>query len=220
MGYHAIIWDLDGTLLNTLDDLTSAVNAALRTHGLPTRTRDEVRCFVGNGVKNLVRRAVPEGTPDLDVEAVFSDFRAHYAAHCNDATAPYPGVMEALAQLTAQGVSMAVVSNKLDSAVKALCKTHFGELIGVAIGECEGVRRKPAPDSVQRALTLLGVEAEDAVYIGDSEVDIATAQNAGLSCICVSWGFRPEASLREAGAKYIAPDIAALMELLDRRNTA
>lgn len=219
MGYQAILWDLDGTLLNTLDDLAGAVNAALRIHGLPPRTREEVRCFVGNGVRMLLRLAVPEGFPDCNIDAVLSDFRTHYAAHCNDATAPYPGVMEALTRLRDQGIPMAVVSNKPDPAVKALCKIHFGGLIPLAIGECEGVRRKPAPDSVQKALTLLGVEAADAVYIGDSEVDIATAQNAGLPSISVSWGFRPEASLRKAGAKHIAPDIAALMELLDRRNT-
>ena len=217
MGYRAIIWDLDGTLLDTLQDLTASVNAALLAHGLPVRTRDEVRCFVGNGVEQLMRRAMPEGETDVEFEALFSDFRAHYAAHCNDATAPYPGVMEALKELKERGVFLAVVSNKLDSAVKALCEIHFGDLIGVAIGECRGVRRKPAPDSVQRAMELLGTT--DAVYIGDSEVDIATAKNAGLPCICVSWGFRTEASLREAGAKDIAPDIAALMELLDGRES-
>lgn len=216
MKYQAIIWDLDGTLLDTLQDLTASVNAALQAHGCPARTLEEVRSFVGNGVRNLMLRAVPEGREDVDFEALFRDFRAHYAAHYNDATAPYPGVMEVLHTLHEQGVALAVVSNKLDSAVKALCTRHFGSLIPVAIGEQEGVPRKPAPDSVYRAMELLGTA--DALYIGDSEVDIATAKNAGLPCICVSWGFRPEEALRAAGAERIAPDADTLMALLDRRS--
>ena len=218
MEYRAIIWDLDGTLLDTLQDLTASVNAALLAHGCPCRTREEVRRFVGNGVEKHMRRAMPEGDTAVDFDRLFFDFRAHYAGHCNDATAPYPGIMEALKELKQQGVPMAVVSNKLDPAVKALCETHFGNLIGVAIGECEGVRRKPAPDSVLRAMELLG--STDAVYIGDSEVDIATAKNAGLPCICVGWGFRSEAALRAAGAEQIALDVEALMELLNRRSDA
>lgn len=217
MKYQAIIWDLDGTLLDTLQDLTASVNAALQAHGCPARTLEEVRSFVGNGVRNLMLRAVPEGREDVDFEALFRDFRAHYAAHYNDTTAPYPGVMEVLRTLHERGIALAVVSNKLDSAVKALCTRHFGSLIPVAIGDREGVPRKPAPDSVFRAMELLGTA--DALYIGDSEVDIATAKNAGLPCICVSWGFRSEEVLRAAGAERIAPDADALMALLDRRST-
>lgn len=215
MKHQAIIWDLDGTLLDTLQDLTASVNAALQAHGCPARTLDEVRSFVGNGVRNLMLRALPEERGDVDFEALFRDFRAHYADHCNDATAPYPGVMSLLRTLHGQGAAMAVVSNKLDAAVKALCARHFGSLIPVAIGEREGVRRKPAPDSVLHAMELLGTA--NALYIGDSEVDIATAKNAGLPCICVSWGFRPEEALRAAGAEQIAPNTDALMALLDRR---
>lgn len=218
MKYKAIIWDLDGTLLDTLGDLTASVNAALEKNGCPGRSIDEVRCFLGNGVENLMRRAMPEGREDVDFARLFADFRAHYAIHSNDTTAPYPGVLPALLQLKHQGIKMAVVSNKLDSAVKELCRLHFGSLIDVAIGEREGVRRKPAPDSVLQAMELLG--STDAVYIGDSEVDIATAKNAGLPCICVSWGFRSEATLREAGAKHITPDMNTLMKCLEGRTDA
>lgn len=213
MKYNAIIWDLDGTLLDTLGDLAASVNAALTKNGCPTRTVEEVRSFVGNGVENLMRRALPEGREDVSFDRLFADFRAHYAIHSNDTTAPYPGVMEILQKLQQQGVKMAVVSNKLDSAVKSLCRVHFSDLIDVAIGEREGVRRKPAPDSVLQAMELLGTS--DAVYIGDSEVDIATAKNAGLPCICVSWGFRPEETLRQAGAEQLAADAVELMKLLN-----
>ncbi|MBE6931829.1 MAG: HAD family hydrolase [Ruminococcaceae bacterium] len=213
MKYNAIIWDLDGTLLDTLGDLAASVNAALTKNGCPTRSIDEVRRFVGNGVENLMRRAMPEGREDVEFDRLFADFRAHYALHSNDTTSPYPGVIPALLQLKHQGIKMAVVSNKLDSAVKSLCLLHFGDLIDVAIGEREGVRRKPAPDSVLQAMELLGTT--DAVYIGDSEVDIATAKNAELPCICVSWGFRSEETLRHAGAEKIAPDAEALMKLLN-----
>lgn len=215
MKQQAIIWDLDGTLLDTLQDLTASVNAALQTHGCPTRTLEEVRSFVGNGVRNLMLRAMPEGRePDFD--ALFRAFRAHYALHYNDATAPYAGVIPLLKALHEKGFAMAVVSNKLDAAVKQLCSAHFGDMIPVAIGDREGVPRKPAPDSVWEAMALLNTD--DAIYIGDSEVDIATAKNAGLPCICVSWGFRPEEALRAAGAAEIAPNAEALMALLDRRN--
>lgn len=211
MKEYAIIWDLDGTLLDTLDDLTASTNAALLAHGYAPRTRAEIRRFVGNGVKNLISRALP--TPDRpDFDAVFADFRVHYAAHCNDRTCPYPGILPVLDRLHAQGIPMAVVSNKLDSAVRELCELHFGSLIDVAVGECEGIRRKPAPDTVFRAMELLGVRR--AVYVGDSEVDVATARNAGLPCICVSWGFRSEAELRAAGAQVIAADADALMKCL------
>lgn len=211
MEKYAIIWDLDGTLLDTLDDLTASTNAALLAHGYAPRTRAEIRRFVGNGVKNLISRALPPGDhPDFD--AVFADFRAHYSVHCNDRTRPYPGILPMLDDLQARGIPMAVVSNKLDAAVRELCALHFGSRIGVAVGECEGVRRKPAPDSVHRAMELLGIRR--AVYIGDSEVDVATARNAGLPCICVSWGFRTEADLRAAGAQVIVSDVDGLMKCL------
>ena len=201
----AVIFDLDGTLLNTLQDLCNSTNAALTQFGYPTRTLDEVRSFVGNGVKLLILRALgvekPENCPDFD--DVFAAFRAHYADHSNDCTCAYPGIMELLAKLKEAGAPMAIVSNKLDPAVKQLNEIYFKDFISVAIGENEaaGVKKKPAPDTVYAALRELGVSPEDAVYVGDSEVDIATAKNAGIPCISVTWGFRDRAWLLAHGAE-------------------
>lgn len=207
----AIIWDLDGTLLDTLEDLAASTNAALTAHGYSPRSLSEVRAFVGNGVRNLILRALPrENCPDF--EAVFADFRAHYAAHCNDRTRPYPGILDALRELKAAGIPMAVVSNKLDPAVKALCRLHFGDLLDPAIGEGDGLARKPAPDMVFRALDRLG--CTEGIYVGDSEVDIATAENAGLPAVIVGWGFRPRETLLAAGAPRVIGDVPTLTELL------
>ena len=201
----AVIFDLDGTLLNTLQDLCNSTNAALKQYGYPGRTLDEVRSFVGNGVKLLILRALgienPEDCPDFD--DVFAAFRAHYADHSNDCTCAYPGIMELLAKLKEAGAPMAIVSNKLDPAVKQLNEIYFKDFISVAIGENEaaGVKKKPAPDTVYAALRELGVSPEDAVYVGDSEVDIATAKNAGIPCISVTWGFRDRAWLLAHGAE-------------------
>ena len=208
MKYGTIIWDLDGTLLDTLADLTASTNAALAAFGYPARTLEQIRQVVGNGAANQIRKSLPEDAPDF--EAVLAFYKAHYRAHCCGETKPYPGILEALDALKARGVKMAVVSNKPDAATKALCSLHFGDRLDLAVGECEGVARKPAPDSVHRALALLG--GRDPVYIGDSEVDVVTARNAGLPCICVGWGFRPVQALRDAGATVIAPDIASLMD--------
>ena len=201
----AVIFDLDGTLLNTLQDLCNSTNAALKQYGYPGRTLDEVRSFVGNGVKLLILRALgvekPEDCPDFD--DVFAAFRAHYADHSNDCTCAYPGIMELLAKLKEAGAPMAIVSNKLDPAVKQLNEIYFKDFISVAIGENEaaGVKKKPAPDTVYAALRELGVTAENAIYVGDSEVDIATAKNAGIPCISVTWGFRDRAWLLAHGAE-------------------
>ena len=201
----AVIFDLDGTLLNTLQDLCNSTNAALAQYGYPARSIDEVRSFVGNGVKLLILRALriekPEDCPDFD--DVFAAFRAHYGVHSNDRTCAYPGVMELLKKLKSANAPMAIVSNKLDPAVKQLNEIYFQEYISVAIGENEaaGVRKKPAPDTVYAALRELGVSAEQAVYVGDSEVDIATAKNAGIPCISVTWGFRDRECLIAHGAE-------------------
>ena len=208
MRYHTAVFDLDCTLLDTLQDLADSTNYALSVNGLPGRTLDEVRRFVGNGVGRLMARAVPEGTPEALAAKCLSDFRAHYFLNMENKTAPYPGIVEMLDRLGRAGFHLAVVSNKFDSAVKGLCQAYFGDLIPVAIGESQGVERKPAPDTVFKALKDLGVPAEGAVYIGDSDVDIATARNAGLPCISVSWGFRDEAFLLAHGATEIvsSPD--------------
>lgn len=195
-----VIFDLDGTLLNTLDDLADSVNAALRKNGLPERTTDEVRRFVGNGVLNLMRRAIPKGEDNPKFEQTYADFRAYYAQHCTDKTAPYPGIMALLAELSAQGYKLAVVSNKFDAAVKKLNEQYFAGLIPVAIGEKETVRKKPAPDSVFAAMEELQSDAAHSIYVGDSDVDIETAKNAGIPCISVTWGFRDRAFLQEHGA--------------------
>ncbi len=193
----AIVFDLDGTLLDTLDDLTAAVNHALSAHGLPLRTRAEVRSFVGNGVRRLMERSVPEEMPADKFEKVFRSFREYYTAHCLDQTRPYPGIMETLKRLHERGVRMAIVSNKLQPAVTELNARFFGEYIPVAVGESERVRCKPCPDGVLEALKVMGAKKEEAIYVGDSEVDIETAHNAGLPCLSVLWGFKDEDFLRQ-----------------------
>ncbi len=213
MKYDTVIWDLDGTLLDTLEDLADAANAALAAFGCPPRSLAEIRSMVGNGVSRLMLRALPEDRKG-DHAGALEAFRASYGAHYADKTRPYPGIPEALDALKARGVAMAVVSNKLEPVTKALCRRCLGGRIGVVIGDREGMRRKPAPDSVNLALAQLGRDRTRAVYIGDSEVDIATARSAGLPCISVGWGFRPAQVLYDAGAREIIPDVDALLGLL------
>lgn len=202
--YETVIFDLDGTLLDTLEDLTDAVNVALKACDMPLRTIEDVRCFVGNGVRNLMIKAVPDGEANPRFEEAFSLFKEYYGEHCNDKTGPYEGVLELMAELKKKGYVMAIVSNKIDSAVKELNDKYFSEYIQVAIGEREGVQRKPAPDTVLTALQELGKEKETAIYIGDSEVDLATARNVGIPCISVLWGFRDKELLEGLGADNFA----------------
>jgi phosphoglycolate phosphatase len=211
--YNTYIFDLDGTLLDTLTDLAASCNYALRTHGMPEHSIDDVRRFVGNGVRKLMERAIPEGEANPDFEATFATFREHYMHHSLDTTKPYPGVMETLAELKARGCRLAVVSNKMMAATVELCKHFFPDTIEVAIGEneAEGICKKPAPDTVYAALRKLGVSKDDAVYVGDSDVDIQTAANSGLPCISVLWGFRDRDFLIQHGAKTF---ISAPSELL------
>ena len=204
MNIKAVIWDLDGTLLNTLGDLAASTNAALQKNGLPQRTVDEVRQFVGNGIGKLIERAVPAGYPAEDTKRVLEDFVAHYAQHSRDTTRPYNGVLPMLDALIAQGVKQGIVSNKIDFAVRELSAAYFGNRMAVAVGDDPSRRRKPAPDSVMEAMRRLGVTPEETVYVGDSDVDVLTAHNAGVTCCAVSWGFRSEESLRAAGAEHIA----------------
>ena len=200
--YSTYIFDLDGTLLDTIQDLATSVNYALRQCRMPERTLDEVRRFVGNGVRLLMIRAVPDGEDNPRFQEAFDIFRSHYLEHSLDTTAPYPGIMEMLERLKAGGKRLAVVSNKFDTATKELIRHFFGNLIEVAIGENEaaGVRKKPVPDTVNEALRQLGVGKENAVYVGDSDVDLQTARNSGLPCISVLWGFRDREFLLENGA--------------------
>lgn len=192
MRYTTVIFDLDGTLLDTLEDLADALNYALKKHEYPVRSLGEVRSFVGNGVQKLVERALPRGLENPDFDKVFADFKEYYAVHCEDKTDTYAGVTDLIGKLSDKGLKMAVVSNKLDGAVKQLCSARFGGKIECAIGEVEGIRRKPFPDMVEKALLLLGSTKEETVYVGDSEVDLQTAANSGLDCISVTWGFRDE----------------------------
>ena len=209
--YSTYIFDLDGTLLDTLGDLAAATNYALRMHGMPEHTIDDVRRFVGNGVRKLMERAVPDGEANPDFEAAFATFRQYYMHHSLDTTRPYDGIPETLAALNAKGCHLAVVSNKMMAATQELCRYFFPDTIEVAIGENEaaGIRKKPAPDTVFAALRETspdlpegeeGLQAVNAVYVGDSDVDIATARNAGIPCISVLWGFRDRDFLLQHGA--------------------
>lgn len=214
MLYQTAVFDLDGTLLDTLEDLYLATNHALTRHGLPCRSRDEVRLFVGNGVEMLIRRAVPAGTDEETTLAVLADFKSTYAAICEDHTRPYDGILDMLTALRERGIRVAVVSNKFDAATKKLCEKYFGDLVEVAIGERAGVRKKPAPDTVYEALKELGVTAEGAVYIGDSDVDIRTARNCGMPCISVTWGLRDKDFLIENGAKALVDSPESLLGVI------
>jgi phosphoglycolate phosphatase len=205
MRYQTYIFDLDGTLLDTLTDLAASVNAALRKYGMPEHPLDDIRNYVGNGVRLLMERAVPNGAQNPQFDAAFAAFREHYMQHSLDTTRPYDGIPETLASLRAQGCHIAVVSNKMMAATQDLCRHFFPESVEVAIGEheVEGIRKKPAPDTVFAALRKLGVGIEGAVYVGDSDVDIQTARNAGLPCISVLWGFRDRDFLVRHGAETL-----------------
>lgn len=198
--FQTYIFDLDGTLLSTLTDLANSTNHALREHGMPERTIDEVRQFVGNGVKKLMERAVPDGLDNPLFEATYQSFKTHYMQHSLDNTCPYDGIIPMLAELHRRGKNIAIVSNKFYAATQELCRHFFGDYITVAIGERENIRKKPAPDTVIEALKQLGVDGHNAVYVGDSDVDIATAKNSGLPCISVLWGFRDRDFLLAHGA--------------------
>lgn len=200
--YNTYIFDLDGTLLDTLDDLAAAVNYTLRVFGMPEHSRDDIRRFVGNGVRLLMVRAIPGGEQNPRFEEAFDTFRAYYIKHSLDRTRPYDGVPEMLQALRQRGCRLAVVSNKFCAATQELCHHFFPDTIEVAVGEheAEGIRKKPAPDTVIEALSQLGVTSDNAVYVGDSDVDLETARNAGLPCISVLWGFRDKDFLLAHGA--------------------
>ena len=199
-----IIFDMDGTVLNTLDDLTDSVNYVFSKFGLPARSRDEYRQFFGNGIGYAMKCAAPEGTPDSLIEEMIPVFKEYYDIHCLDKTGPYDGIIDLMKELRNSGCKMAIVSNKIDSAVKELNERFFSEYVPVAIGERPGVSRKPAPDMVSAALSELGSSPDEAVYIGDSEVDLMTAKNSNLPCIAVLWGFRDRDFLIKNGASAFA----------------
>ncbi len=204
MKYDAVIFDLDGTLTDTLTDLKNSVNYALEHFGFPERTTEEIRSFVGNGVKRLVFLSVPENTPEEVAGKCLSTFKEHYAANSLVETQPYDGITDVLKYLRENKIKTAVVTNKMHSAAEDIVKYFFDGLIDVTVGQIDGVAQKPQPDGVYRALDLLGVSREKAVYVGDSEVDCITAKNADIPCIGVTWGFRDRDILIENGADYIA----------------
>ena len=203
-----ILFDLDGTLLDSLEDLHHCVNYVLRQYGCPERSLAEIRRFVGNGAGRLIARAVPEGG---DPEETLRRFRAHYDANCRVRTRPYPGILDAL-EAVREKFPVAIVSNKPDAAVKILSRDYFSGMF--ARGEDIDCPRKPAPDMVYRAMAALGVER--CIYVGDSEVDVLTAKNAGVPCLCVLWGFRDRQELVEAGAEYFCESTADLPAAIDR----
>jgi phosphoglycolate phosphatase len=214
MKYNTIIFDLDGTLLNTLDDLRDSLNEILVKRGYDSRTHEEVRRFVGNGVRNLIRRSVPESCDEDEVTRIMLDFKEEYKNNMQNKTRPYNGIMVLLLDLNRFNYKIAIVSNKFDTAVKSLSKTYFGNLIPVAIGETDTIRRKPAPDCILEAVKELGADINSTVLVGDSETDVQTAKNAGIPCIGVTWGFRCREVLRNEGADYLIDTPKELLTLI------
>lgn len=210
MRYRAVLFDMDGTVLDTLEDLWTAINVSLQKFGLPTATREQVRAALGNGARHLVSVCAPPEWQDT----VLQFYKPWYDAHCRIHTRPYEGILPLMARLREQDVRLAIISNKPDPAVQELAEAFFPGLLEVAVGESPAVRRKPSPDTVLAAVARMGLSPDDCVYVGDSEVDVQTAANAGLSCIAVSWGFRSREQLLAAGAAQIADSPAELEALL------
>ena len=216
MAYKAVLFDLDGTLLETLQDLMDTMNHCLAAHGMPERDFEHVRRSVGNGIRKLVERCVPGGTEDSLVEKIFSEFLAYYAIHCADTTRAYDGIHEMLEELRTAGVRMAVISNKADPAVQELLPQYFPPVFEIAVGERPGIARKPAPDMVEHALAQMGLAKAEAVYVGDSDVDVATARNSQVDCIACTWGFRTREELLATGATTLVDAPRDLVEMVMR----
>lgn len=214
MRYKTIIFDLDGTLLNTLDDLAAATNYALAQHQLPARSTDEVRRFIGNGIRKLIERAVPPGTQQSTQEAVFASFNAYYKEHCSDSTRPYEGTLKLLENLRHAGCKTAIVSNKADYGVQALAAQYFASCLDAACGERAGIARKPAPDMLLAVMQKLEAVPATTIYVGDSDTDLETAKNAGIACIGACWGFRGRAFLEQHGAQLLADNISDVWKMV------
>ena len=211
MRFRGVLWDMDGTVLDTLEDLAAAVNVSLRRFSLPEASMEAVRAGLGNGAAHLISCVCPEARR----EAVLAFYKPWYDAHCNIRTRPYPGILPLMERLRDRGVKQAIISNKPDPAVQELAKSYFPGLLDSAVGESPSVRRKPNPDAVLAAVEQMGLTAADCVYIGDTEVDLATAKNAGMACIAVSWGFRSREQLLAAGATALAATAEELETLLE-----
>ena len=214
MKYKAVIFDLDGTLLDTLEDLADSVNHVLKEAGYPARTIEEVRAFVGNGIRKLIERSVPENTTIESVNSVHQNFITYYGEHCMEKTRPYDGIMEMLSTLQNAGCKIAVVSNKADYAVQILCDKYFNNIFDTALGEQTGTPKKPAPDAVYKVLNTLKISPSESVYVGDSDVDIQTARNSNMDEIIVDWGFRDREYLKEQGAKVLISNPGELLNLI------
>lgn len=212
---HAVIFDLDGTLLNTLGDLRAATNHALEVRGLPPHSMEEIRQFIGNGIRLLICRAMPEGTPEAEIDAALDDFKAYYAAHIHDRTVPYDGIPQLLTALRKRGIKVAVLSNKIDSASQQLIDYFFPEKTDVVFGEHVGVPRKPDPTSCRMVMQQLGVQPEQVLYVGDSGTDMQTAKNAGLYAVGVTWGFRSKEVLLENGADVLVHRPEQILQIFD-----
>lgn len=212
---HAVIFDLDGTLLNTLGDLRAATNHALEVRGLPSHSMEEIRQFIGNGIRLLICRAMPEGTPEAEIDAALDDFKAYYAAHIHDRTVPYDGIPQLLTALRKRGIKVAVLSNKIDSASQQLIEYFFPGKTDVVFGEHVGVPRKPDPTSCRMVMQQLGVQPEQVLYVGDSGTDMQTAKNAGLYAVGVTWGFRSKEVLLEYGADILVHRPEQILQILD-----
>jgi phosphoglycolate phosphatase len=214
MNKKCVIFDLDGTLLYTLEDLKNSVNFALEKNSFPTRTLNEVREFVGNGIESLMRSASPEGISEEAFYKCFCDFKEYYKIHSEDNTKEYDGITDVLKALKANGFLLAVVSNKADFAVNTLCKKYFPGLLDCAIGERDGIKRKPCPDSVNEVLKEFAVDKEKCFYVGDSDVDVKTANNAGVRCIACTWGFRSKVVLERENPEYIIDSPKEILEVV------
>lgn len=212
--YKLIIFDMDGTILYTLEDLWLSTNYILESNDYPSRTIEEVRLFVGNGIHKLIERAVPKGTDDETIDFLFQQFIAYYEIHCSDHTKPYDGIIQLLEHLKQDGYILAVVSNKADGAVNILSKQYFNDLFDVSIGERKGIQRKPSPDSVSAVMEQFGILKENTLYVGDSEVDILTANNAGVDHVSVNWGYRDESFLYASKARYIVSSAKQLEKFI------
>lgn len=214
MKYELVIFDLDGTLMDTLDDLTGAVNHALRLQGFPTRAREEVRLLIGNGIASTMRRAVPEGSGEDAFRQALANFKAYYLEHVNVFTRPYDGIPDLLDAMAAAGIRSAVNSNKVDSATQALCRAHLPGKLACVLGEQPDIPKKPAPDGALRIMRQLGARPERTLYVGDGETDIQTAANAGIDCAWVAWGYRRRSELGDMAIPHAFPSVQALREFI------
>lgn len=213
--YDTLIFDLDGTLLNTLDDLMDSLNYALSKHHYPTHTIDEVRFFVGNGIKVMIERALPKDVSNF--EDVYQTFVEHYEINKTNKTVPYQGAIETIQKLSEMGFKMAIVSNKYQKAVEEICEPLFGDYIHIMIGEQPGIQKKPCKDMVMLAIEKLDSKIETAIYVGDSDIDVQTAKNANIPCIGACWGFRGEKLLKEYGANFLAKDFKDIISIIQTK---